>query len=956
MNKSELIQSQIDDLHESLKSPLTTFFQGFEKKLGDESASIFSIDKVSQTLIKVCACSQFIREKILLKPELLQDLVNTDDLFSNQRRQQYLSSLQNIEIKNDAHLMQQLRLFRYREMIRIAWRDLAGWADLDETLRDLTTLAEACIEVALEYYYEQGCNRRGVPVDNEGRAINLVVIGMGKLGAWELNYSSDIDLIFAYEVDGVLNDRKETSYGEFFTRICRQVVKALDEMTVDGFVFRTDTRLRPFGDSGPLVMSFEGMENYYMTQAREWERYAMIKARQVAGDYKSGKLLMDMIRPFVYRRYLDYGAFEELRKLKIQITQELKRKDRLENVKLGPGGIREIEFIGQAFQLIRGGCEPKLQRREILVVLETLKNLKLLEEPDVEKLINGYIYLRKVENHIQQYKDQQVHDLPTEECAQASLTQSMGFAEWKDFKQQLGEIRAGVHEVFEKVFSLSEEEQVEAGAQQIWQNTVDEKSATEILTDYGYNNSSQVLLKVTEFRKCNAMKKLTPKGAGVLERLLPKVIEAVSKIEKKDTTLGELLVLFEKIAGRSVYLSLLEENPGALSQLITLTQASSWICKYLAQYPVLLDELLDAHSLYEPLHKQQLKKALAQEIVLIDELDDELLMNRLRQFAHQNILRVAAADIMDVIPVMVVSDYLTEIAEVILQQVVDSAWKMMIAKHGFPPGTGEQPTGFAILGLGKLGGQELGYGSDLDMVFVYDCENTHAMTNGSKSIGCTQFYVRLAQKIRHILETKLLSGMLYEVDLRLRPSGDSGLLVTHISTYLPYLQNEAWTWEHQALVRARYVAGDSTLKGQFDSIRKTILALPREKAELQREVREMREKMRDNLIPKNTDVFHLKQSHGGIADIEFIVQFLVLNHAVENTELTHYTDNVRIIKKLAANGLLREEQAERLINAFCHYRDYGHHRVLQDQPAVANQQEFMQEREQVKQIWRDIME
>jgi glutamate-ammonia-ligase adenylyltransferase len=492
--------------------------------------------------------------------------------------------------------------------------------------------------------------------------MNIVVLGMGKLGAWELKYSSDIDIIFAYAEDGVLTDRKETTYGEFFTRICRSLVKVLDEITVDGFVFRTDVRLRPFGDSGPMIMTFDGMENYYMTQAREWERYAMIKARQVAGDFNSGKLLAAMIKPFVYRRYLDYGAFEELRSLKYQITQELQRKDRMENVKLGPGGIRVIEFIGQAFQLIRGGQEPELQQREILKILLVLDDLGLMPKKDVNCLRSAYEFLRRVENHIQQYQDKQTHDLPKDPLVQSILAHSMEQPNWDSFKKDLDKVRKDVHAIFDNVFSLSENEKNQQKSHLIWKGDLDEELILEYLSEYGFIHCVDILTFIRNFKKSPSVSRMSTKGAGVLNRLIPSVIETVQQSKNQDETVRRILILFEVVAGRNVYLSLLAENLDALKQLVTLAAASPWICEYLALYPVLFDELLDARSLYEPLEKQGLEEQLTLELAKIDRQDEEQLMIRLRQFKHLSVLRVAAADIMGVIPVTVVSDYLTYIA------------------------------------------------------------------------------------------------------------------------------------------------------------------------------------------------------------------------------------------------------------------------------------------------------
>ena len=950
------LTKELNALPADLKQPVSEFIAQLNELLNQEQQDVFTDKDIQSSLVKVCCCSQFVRDYALRNPILFFDLITSGDLLSAHRREYYQNISGLDTIKDEASLMKQLRLFRNREMVRIAWRDLAGWAGLDETLLDLTALAEICIQTALDFLYRQACDRRGTPTLADGTPINIVVLGMGKLGAWELNYSSDIDLIFAYAEDGVLNDRKETTYGEFFTRICRSLVKVLDETTVDGLVFRTDVRLRPFGDSGPLIMTFDGMENYYMTQAREWERYALIKARQVAGDFTSGKQLTALIKPFVYRRYLDYGAFEELRSLKQQITQELKRKDRLENIKLGPGGIREIEFIGQAFQLIRGGNEPELQQRPILTILAVLEKLDLLDKTDTEILHTSYIFLRRVENHIQQYQHKQTHDLPSDPLVQNILAYSMNYSDWASFKLALDRTRNGVHNIFEGVFSLSEQEENHPKANEIWMGNIDDALSQKYLTEYGFLHSTNTLKAIQNLKHSHIVNRLSSKGEGVLNRLIPQLIETASHVDNKDETLSRILILFEAVAGRNVYLSLLAENPDALGQLVKLSSASLWICEYLAQYPILFDQLLDSRSLYDPLQKRGLSQELAYQLDKIEVQNAEQMMIVLRQFKHINLLKVAAADIMGAISLMVVSDYLTYIAETVLQHVIERAWFLLIEKHGHPPETNLDQKGFAILGLGKLGGVELGYGSDLDMVFLYDCKNTNAMTNGKKPISCTQFYMRLGQKIRHILDTKMLSGELYEVDLRLRPSGDSGLLVTHINSYEDYMKKEAWTWEHQALVRGRFIAGDNKLKQQFDAIRGRILGLPRDQDDLKKEVRDMRQKMRNNLAPKDSQIFDLKQSKGGIADIEFIVQFKVLANTCKNKTLSNYTDNISLLDELAQHGLITNEAAQLLKSAYCQYRNYGHRQVLQGKRAVASNNKFAELRTQVEKLWHDNMD
>jgi [glutamine synthetase] adenylyltransferase / [glutamine synthetase]-adenylyl-L-tyrosine phosphorylase len=681
----------------------------------------------------------------------------------------------------------------------------------------------------------------------------------------------------------------------------------------------------------------------------------MVKVRQVAGDFKTGAQLMSMFKPFVYRRYLDFGAIEELRILKYKITQELQRKDRMENIKLGPGGIREIEFIGQVFQLIRGGQEKSLQQREILNVLETLADLSLMSQQDSQLLQSSYKFLRKVENHIQQYQDKQTHDLPDDTKIRDILAYSMGFSSWREFKVQLDLIRHQVHTLFDQVFSLSKQEVKPQTSFAVWSGNGDSQLLISHLQAMRFVEPESIFQALQIFKKSAAIRHLTAKGAGVMDRLMPQLLDAMQTVGNPDITLKRLLNLFEEVAGRNVYLSLLEENPQALNQLVKLSSASIWICEYLSRYPALFDELLDARSLYEPLKKQDLQKRLHHQLQSVDVNDIEQFMIALRKFKHTHVLKVAAADIMGVIPLMVVSDYLTYIAEVLVEQTVEYAWQALGHKHGFPPDATDQVSNFAVIGLGKLGGLELSYSSDLDMVFLYNCQDNMVMTVGAKPITCAQFYLRLGQQVRHIMETRMLSGILYEVDLRLRPNGDSGLLATKIAAYENYLLNEAWTWEHQALVRARFIAGDLKIKQVFENVRSRVLCLERNYQELKVAVREMREKMRNTLTVKEPGKFDLKQSKGGIADIEFIVQFGILAHAFKNASLTTYTDNVRLLEALQEDGFISQAVAHILKSAYCLYRDYGHKSVLQGDLALVDESEITEIRMKIEAIWDELM-
>lgn len=859
------------------------------------------------------------------------------------------------DVTDETALMRVLRRWRHREMAALAWLDIAGWLSIESVLQAVSEVAEICAQVALDWLFEEACRLRGRPVDRDGRVQNLVVLGMGKLGGRELNFSSDIDLIFAYGEDGVLHDRRGTSYQEFYTRLARSLVRVLDSVTDDGFVFRVDTRLRPFGESGPLVMSFEGFEKYYQGQARAWERYAMVKVRAIAGDRETGREFERFFQPFVYRRYLDYRAVAELRALKAKIEVELQRRDRGDNIKLGAGGIREIEFIAQAFQLIRGGQQKVLQERGILVVLDRLGELGLLEKETAQFLQRAYLFLRTIENRLQQYEDMQTHDLPTDPELRSIHAFAMGYDDWAAFSEHLSAVRQRVHSIFEEVIAAPSKQEVpsvflEHRAEDLIQQ----------LENFGEMRDpmAQVLLR---FRESAAVRRLSQQGLNELNRILPSMLKeiAVRDVERPDEVLGRVLRLLESIASRSVYFSLLAENPVALAQLVQLAVASSWIVQQIALTPILLDELLDSRTLYRPLTRAELRADLVRALDTLEPGDAEQLMIRLRQFKAARQLRIAAADVMGVIPVMVVSDYLTDLAEVLVGEALTQAWSATAVRHGEPPArdvSASLTPGFAVIAYGKFGGIELGYGSDLDLVFLYDGVEGDALTVGERPITCAEFYARVAKRLVSILSTRMVGGILYEVDLRLRPSGNSGLLVSSADAYETYQMESAWTWEQQALVRARFVAGDVRIGQRFGEIRRRVLCRPRDRAKLRSDVREMREKMRENLANRDPAVFDLKQGFGGITDIEFIVQFGSLACAAEHCEITRWTDTVRLLESLRDVHFLESEKADLLRQAYCAYREQVHRLTLQELPARVSISAFAEVRAGVQEIWRSVME
>lgn len=903
----------------------------------------------------VLTASEYVLNQGERQPQRILDLLESGDLEKVYAETdcplQLQARLEHVE--DEAALQQELRVFRQREMVRIIWRDLSGWADLAETVRDLTALADCCVEQSLNKLYQWQTQLLGTPMSVDGQAQQLIVLGMGKMGAGELNLSSDIDLIFTYPADGETQSaKKNMTNEEFFTRLGRKLIQVLDNVTTDGFVFRVDMRLRPFGESGSLVASFDAMEDYYQTQGREWERYAMIKARPVTGTEQDKTAINELLRPFVYRRYLDYGMFDSLREMKSMIAGQLHLKGMEDNIKLGAGGIREIEFIGQVFQLIYGGRDRPLQQRPILTILDVLAQRKLLSDYAVTALKNAYVFLRRTEHRLQAWADQQTHLLPKEGAAQKRLAQSMGFENWAVFIKALNEHRQQVHEHFEQLLTAPQAH--DENTDTIALLTAEKAEVMTYLEKWGYHDPQQSQQAIEHLLEQSTVRNLGHTGGSRLKKLLPLLVQAAASTEQPDICLKRMMPLLESIMRRSAYMSLLVENTLALSQLVKLCAASPLISHQLARYPVLLDELLDPRSLYEVPGREQQKALLHQFLSVAEETDLELQMNLLREFRQIATLHVAAADVTEVLPLMRVGDQLSELAEIQLERVLQLAWLHISRRHGLPSAAdaSDMPRcGFGVIAYGKLGGLELGYGSDLDLVFVFD-DAQASMTDGERPVDLMVFYTRLAQRMIHLLSTVTSGGVLYEVDLRLRPRGNSGLLVSPISGFADYQQNEAWAWEHQALVRARCVAGDKQLADQFSKLRQQVLAKSRTEAELAKEVSEMRQKMRQQLDTSSENSFDLKQGIGGITDIEFMVQYAVLAWSASLPELMVYTDNIRILDALVITGKLSQQEGAVLADAYRYYRSEANHCVLQEQPAVVPEAKVANFQPQVNAIWQ----
>jgi glutamate-ammonia-ligase adenylyltransferase len=952
------------DLPDILVQDLERKWEAFEQSSAKYKVDLPQNPQILRLLQRVFTFSNFVAQNCIRHPALISDLIDSGDLQRSYSQNDFYEMLKSalIDVKDEAALIQILRAFRHREMTRIAFRDLAGWSNLAETVNDLSGLADTCLEHTALTLYNRLSEKFGAPTAEDGSLQHLVILGLGKLGARELNFSSDVDLIFTYPKAGHTRGTPQSiSNDDFFTRLGRQLIKAIGQPTSEGFVFRTDMRLRPYGENGPLVMHFDALENYYEQQGREWERYALIRARVVAGDKKAGDHLLKRLNPFIYRRYLDYGAYDSLREMKRMIALEVKRKGMKLNIKLGKGGIREIEFFGHMFQLIRGGVTPDLQQRSIQKVLKILARDDHIPIEVSDELTAAYVFLRNTEHRLQEFADQQTHDLPLNEPDQVRLAASMGFADAAEFTSQLDQHRNNVHRHFQILLegkdSESKEPNLEEQLQGIWQGLIGDSPAAEILVGVGFDQPREVLRLLNYLRNTLGPNRLGDKGRRRLEKLIPQILKEVGGGKRSEIVLDRIIDLIKSIGGRISYLALLLENPMVLTHLIQLTGASPWIASFLAQHPVLLDELLDPRTLYIPPEARQIKGDLNRRMRQTPSDDLEYQIEQLCVFKEINVLRVAAADVSGALPLMRVSDHLSDIAETVLAEVVKRAYAHLLEKHGAPACELNGKTcdkGFAVIAYGKLGGLELGYGSDLDLVFLHSGTGEKTQAH-RQAIDSAQFFNRLGQRVIHILTAHTRAGRLYEIDMRLRPSGGSGVLVSHVEAFRDYQQNSAWTWEHQALIKARPILGDSLLTDHFESTRHEVLARQRKELKLREEVVDMRNRMRKELLKPEAGMFDLKQDTGAMVDIEFLVQYLVLLKSYEYPGLLPWTDNVRLIQTLITTGAIDEYTAHILKHAYLIYRAAAHQASLQEKPAKVPQEKFSHLRSRVEKIWNTFL-
>lgn len=951
-----------EELLPDLNSRLDSFHNAFHQT----GIDIKKDPEVYCKLKLIFALSDFVAKACTRTPEILADLLDSGDLERSYIEDEYAKKLHALlsDTKSDPETGSILKKYRCREMVRIAWRDLSGAAGFSETVKDLSNFADSCIDAALSCLYEDMKSEFGTPLNSKGRPQSLVVIAMGKLGGCELNFSSDVDLVFAYPERGETKGGEKTiSNEEFFVRLCRRLITVIGATGSEGMIFRVDLRLRPYGENGPIVMDFDSMEDYYQEQGRDWERYALIKARIIAGEKEAGENLLERLKPFVYRRYLDFGAIDSLRDMKKKIDLQVRQKEMKSNIKLGPGGIREIEFFAQIFQLIRGGVIPVLQEREVIKVLKFLSDKKYIPEDTLNELENAYYFLRIVENHLQEFSDTQTHDLPKDPVSEVRMAVSMGFSDKKDFYAELDRHRKNVQRHFNSLLDTGEKgavnnkDNIERQLFDVWQFLYRKENNISILTSAGYKRPDEVINLLVHFQNDNSTRTLSGSGRQKLDKLLPLILKETGMSDEPFVALNRIVDLLKAIEKRTCYLSLLLESPIAMKHLVKLAKSSSWIVSYLAQHPVLLDELLDPRTLYVLAQKEELKIEIKRRLEMISSEDLEYQIEQLCIFKQVNTLRVAAADVTGGLPLMKVSDHLSYIAEVIIENVLKLSWEHLFQRHGKPECFLNQMQcneGFAAIAYGKLGGLELGYSSDLDLVFLHSGIDGRT-SGGPKPIENSQYFARLGQRIVHTLTSYTRAGMLYEADMRLRPSGGAGLLVSHIEAFREYMLNDAWTWEHQAIVRARPVSGDNALAERFQQIRQEVLSRPRDKDKLRKEVIEMRERMRKEHLKAEEGMFDIKQDVGGVVDIEFLVQYLVLLKSSEFSELTKWSDNVRILQTLAETKIIDDKTAHFLKEAYLTYRLTSHRMSLQEKPAKVEEARYSETREQVKKIWNSLL-
>ena len=804
--------------------------------------------------------------------------------------------------------MSALRRFRHAEALRLVFRDVNGLDDLPETLSATSVLYEALLGAALDWSERSLALRYGHARGEDGSVQRLVVVGFGKLGGGELNFSSDIDLVLAYPQGGESDGARVLDNSEYFVRLGRQLVRLLHEPTTDGICARVDLRLRPFGNAGRLALPFSAMEQYYQREGRDWERYAWIKARAVGGDRSAGKQLQELLRPFVYRKYLDYTAFAGLREMKALIDAEVARKDLADNLKLGPGGIREIEFIVQLVQLIRGGREPSLRVRGLLPALTACEARGHIPTVRAKALRQAYVFLRRLENRVQMMRDAQTHDLPDDDLTRERLALALDYPAWEPLAEALAKHRDIVANEFEAVLMPEggAKARVPAADAVLWRRACDESLEARVMESAGFVPAAEAAEALLKLPQASQVRAMSARAREQLDHLMPQLLAAARETAAPVACLLRLCRLVQAVARRPSYLALLEEQPAARKRLAQLFADSAFLAERVIAQPLLLDDVLDPRIDQLPLKRADISADIAHVLTTLDEREAEAELERINEFKSSIAFRLGLAFNDGRADAVATARRLAALAESVVNAVAALAEREVIAAHGRLPGAG---SGFSVLGYGSLGGEELGFASDLDLVFVFDGQRAHAMSDGPRPLEGSRWYQRLTQRVMNWLTVLTRAGRLYEVDTRLRPDGSKGLLVGSLEAFIAYQESRAWTWEHQALLRARPVAGDAVLNGELIDVRRRTLAVPRDRAAVLAEVGSMRQRWRAERDRSDAVQFDLKQGHGGLLDIEFALQGLVLAHASRAPYLLSTTANAGLIEACRDAGLLDAAQA-----------------------------------------------
>lgn len=852
---------------------------------------------------RVALASDFIISVLVEQPALLsrlagEDATDTKDVAPAP------------ELRADSRSVWPALLRRYRKAgsARLTWREVLGLDDVEDTLAGSTRLAETCLKLALSALEVEFVARHGTVRSADGEVQRLVVFGLGKLGGGELNFSSDVDLVYAYPSDGDSDGPRPLAAETYFARLGQQLAKLLDETTADGFCHRVDLRLRPFGGAGRVALPFAAMEGYFQREGRDWERYAWQKARAVAGDIAAGEAFLTTLRPFVYRRYLDFGALDGLRALKAAIAAEVARKDAQDDIKRGRGGIREIEFLAQALQLIHGGREPRLRERRLLPALAALRDTHHLTPLTHDALVRAYLHLRRLENRLQMLRDAQTHVLPNAPVDRHRLALSLGHADWHALVADLDTHREIVSEEFAALLAAREEDAIDAGDLPGYWRALPKGGDAQLLADAGFDDATVADTVLREFARSVGVRELSGAARARLDRVLPALLQLAARAIDSTLVLRRLLALLHNILRRASYLALLDEQPAALERLADALIRSAFLAERLATLPLLLDELLDAR-IAGPLPERDGMLNACRTALRFDDIEPALLaLNETRQALS---FRIALATLDARQPARDSARQLAWLADAVIDTVLTLALRELHASSGTMPNAR-----FAILGYGSLGGEELGFGSDLDLVFLYDAapdaQSDVSRSSGARALDAPRWFAWLAQKIVSLLGTVTGAGRLYEIDVRLRPDGRNGLLVSTLHSYDDYQRQRAWTWEHQALVRARGVAGDASLCADFERVRDATLGRTRDAVTLREDVASMRRRMRAELDRSDGRGFDLKQGEGGLVDLEFVLQYFVLRGSAETPVLLSPRDTAGLIDAARASGALEDATADAL--------------------------------------------